>query len=123
MPPVLLVEFFSQYRWHSLTHHDEQSPGARAVTTSGSSVQAERQSVRRHRRHTRPVFATARPRRFRPRLELVEDRTLLSTFAVTNTSDDGPGSLRQAILDSNAATGQTNTIDFTIPGEGVQTIA
>ena len=33
-----------------------------------------------------------------------------------------PGSLRQAILDSNAATGATNTIDFDIPGSGVQTI-
>jgi hypothetical protein len=52
----------------------------------------------------------------------MEDRTLLSTFAVINTDDSGPGSLRQAILDSNAATGQTNTIDFDIPGPGVQTI-
>ena len=53
----------------------------------------------------------------------MEDRTLLSTFLVTNTGDSGPGSLRQAILDSNAATGATNTIDFDIPGTGVQTIA
>ena len=53
----------------------------------------------------------------------LEDRTLLSTFVVSNTNDGGPGSLRQAILDSNSATGQTNTIDFDIPGSGVQTIA
>ena len=53
----------------------------------------------------------------------MEDRTLLSTFLVSNTGDSGPGSLRQAILDSNAATGATNTIDFDIPGPGVQTIA
>ena len=53
----------------------------------------------------------------------MEDRTLLSTFLVNNTSDSGPGSLRQAILDSNAATGGTNTIDFEIPGAGVQAIA
>jgi hypothetical protein len=53
----------------------------------------------------------------------VEDRTLLSTFLVTTTADGGPGSLRQAILDSNAATGGSNTIDFKIPGEGVQAIA
>ena len=52
----------------------------------------------------------------------MEDRTLLSTFLVSNTDDSGPGSLRQAILDSNAATGATNTIDFDIPGPGVQTI-
>ena len=39
----------------------------------------------------------------------MEDRTLLSTWLVSNTVDSGPGSLRQAILDSNAATGATNT--------------
>ena len=43
-------------------------------------------------------------------------------FQVTTTADSGPGSLRQAILDSNAATGGTNTIDFAIPGQGLQTI-
>ena len=37
--------------------------------------------------------------------------------------DSGPGSLRQAILDSNAADRATNTIDFDISGSGVQTIA
>jgi hypothetical protein len=53
----------------------------------------------------------------------MEDRTLLSAFLVTTTGDSGPGSLRQAILDSNAATGGTNTINFQIPGPGVQVIA
>ena len=43
-------------------------------------------------------------------------------FVVNTTGDSGPGSLRQAILDSNAATGASNTIDFAIPGSGVQTI-
>ncbi len=43
-------------------------------------------------------------------------------FSVTTTADSGPGSLRQAILDSNAVTGGTNTIDFAIPGSGVHTI-
>ena len=43
-------------------------------------------------------------------------------FSVTNTSDSGPGSLRQAILDSNTATAGTNTIDFAIPDAGVQLI-
>ncbi len=52
----------------------------------------------------------------------MEDRTLLSTFLVSNTGDSGPGSLRQAILDSNNAVGATNTIDFDISGTGVQTI-
>ncbi len=44
-------------------------------------------------------------------------------FEVTTTADSGPGSLRQAILDSNSTAGGTNTIDFAIPGAGVQTIA
>jgi hypothetical protein len=55
------------------------------------------------------------------RLEPLEQRWLLSTFLVTNTNDAGPGSLRQAILDSNLTPGH-NTIDFDIPGAGVQTI-
>ena len=52
----------------------------------------------------------------------MEDRTLLSTFVVSNTDDSGPGSLRQAILDSNATTYGTNRIQFDIPGSGAQTI-
>ena len=41
---------------------------------------------------------------------------------VSNTNDSGPGSLRQAILDSNADSSNPNEIKFQIPGEGVQTI-
>jgi hypothetical protein len=44
-----------------------------------------------------------------------------ATFTVTNTSDSGAGSLRQAILDANANPG-LDTITFAIPGAGVQTI-
>ena len=43
------------------------------------------------------------------------------TFTVTNTADSGANSLRQAILNSNATPG-SNTIAFSIPGSGVQTI-
>lgn len=44
-----------------------------------------------------------------------------ATFTVTNTNDSGPGSLRQAILDNNAA-GPGNVINFNIPGTGPFTI-
>jgi parallel beta-helix repeat protein len=39
---------------------------------------------------------------------------------VTNTNDSGPGSLRQAILNADAAGG--GTVSFDIPGGGLQTI-
>jgi hypothetical protein len=45
----------------------------------------------------------------------VEDRLVLSTFSVTNTADSGPGSLRQAILESNAAQQPSSDIVFNIP--------
>ena len=44
------------------------------------------------------------------------------SFVVTNTNDSGPGSLRQAMLDANAAE-DANTITFAIPGAGLQTIS
>jgi hypothetical protein len=44
-----------------------------------------------------------------------------STFTVTNTSDGGAGSLRQAILDANFTDG-ASVINFNIPGTGVHTI-
>jgi titin len=54
-------------------------------------------------------------------LEILEDRRLLSVFTVTNTDDGGAGSLRQAILDSNA-TPDSNTIQCSIDS-GARTIA
>jgi hypothetical protein len=75
------------------------------------------------RNKTPLVRPTRRPRsraRCRPRLELLEDRTLPSTFLVSNVADNGAGSLRQAILDANAHAG-ADVIDFAI-GSGVQTI-
>ena len=44
------------------------------------------------------------------------------TFTVTNVNDSGPGSLRQAILDSNDDTVPPRQINFAI-GSGVQTIS
>jgi Bacterial Ig-like domain (group 3) len=44
-----------------------------------------------------------------------------ATFIVTNTSDLGLGSFRQALLDANSTAG-LDTITFNIPGAGVHTI-
>ena len=54
--------------------------------------------------------------------EPLEDRVLLAAFVVTSAQDNGPGTLRQAILDANAD-GGADTIDFDIAGAGVHTIS
>jgi hypothetical protein len=71
----------------------------------------------------RSPYPSRWPQRFRPTVERLEDRlTPSGLFTVLNTDDSGLGSLRQAILDSNAAVGGINTIQFAIPGSGVHTI-
>ncbi|MDG3007239.1 hypothetical protein [Paludisphaera mucosa] len=85
--------------------------------------------------HRRSVART-RARPSRPRLEVMEDRTLLATIVVTGAGDaiavDGVVTLREAIAaaNTNAASGDAaagspglDTIAFNIPGGGVQTIA
>lgn len=63
------------------------------------------------------------PSRFRPALESLEDRLAPATFIVDTTTDSGAGSLRDAILQANsAAFPGLDTINFAIPGAGVQTI-
>ncbi len=52
--------------------------------------------------------------------ELLSTSLAASTFVVTNVSDSGPGSLRQAMIDANANPG-LDTITFSI-GSGHQTI-
>ncbi len=49
-----------------------------------------------------------RRRRFLPRVDLMEDRSLLSTLTVTNNKDSGSGSLRALI----AAASSGDTIKF-----------
>jgi hypothetical protein len=72
--------------------------------------------MRTHRPHPRRL-ARPHPRRgYRPHLEGLEGRQLLATFIVTNTADSGPGTLRQAILDSNANPGP-DAIGFAIPNQ------
>jgi RHS repeat-associated protein len=58
---------------------------------------------------------------FSPCLELTNFFPSM-TFTVTNTNDSGPGSLRQALLDVNEHV-SIDTINFNIPGGGVQTIS
>src|SRR6185437_6651790 len=45
-----------------------------------------------------------------------------ANFTVTNTNDDGPGSLRNAIVNANLNSSFANVINFNIPGSGVKTI-
>ena len=78
----------------------------------------------RHKR-TKPVGRTRPlwPTRVHLLLEALEDRVVPTgiTAVVANTNDAGPGSLRQAILDTNSAT-DASLIQFAIPGSGVQEI-
>lgn len=54
---------------------------------------------------------------------LASTDALADTFTVTVTNDTGPGSLRQAILDSNNhPSGSNNVIAFGLPGEGIRII-
>lgn len=55
-------------------------------------------------------------------LALVAESSLAVPFVVTTADDAGPGSLRQALLDANAAAG-ADEILFDIPGDGPHTIA
>src|SRR6266540_213772 len=60
----------------------------------------------RRGQHYRPSRRTVTPQRsFLPRLEVLEDRTVPSTFTVTTLADSGPGSLRAAITAANTNPG------------------
>ncbi len=56
-----------------------------------------------------------------PLYDNVKIKTVLNKFVVTNTNDSGAGSMRQATLDANAASG-AKTITFNIPGPGPHVI-
>jgi hypothetical protein len=67
-------------------------------------------ALRAHRRQ-RPL----QPRTHRLGLEVLEDRSLPSTFTVLNLNDSGPDSLRAAVVAANASPG-ADTIDFATTG-------
>jgi titin len=73
-------------------------------------------------RRARSPKAAVRPRpTFRPRLEGLEGRLAPAVFTVTSAADDGSaGTLRSAILQSNATPG-LDTINFNIAGAGTHT--
>ena len=77
-----------------------------------SGILAPRPRLRGRRRSSSPAGFSATLFRLRPRLEVMEDRTLLSAITVTNTLDDGSvGSLRRAVEQANAG-GGAETINF-----------
>ena len=71
-------------------------------------------------RANRAAALRQRPARFRPALEMLEDRWVPSTLTVTNTLDSGAGSLRAAVAIANAAK-TSDTIVFA-PSLNGQTI-
>ena len=56
-------------------------------------------------------------RAFLPRIEALEERTLLSTLTVVNTADSGPGSLRATI--AGAAAGDTIVFNHALAGQTI----
>src|SRR5262245_43471927 len=70
------------------------------------------------RRRQRTQLKLARQgRSFVPRLELLEDRTVLSTLTVTNPADSGDGSLRAAI--AAAQSGDQIVFDTSLKGQTI----
>jgi hypothetical protein len=66
---------------------------------------------------TRPQLPRAPRRRFLPRLDLMEDRTLLSTLTVMNNHDSGSGSLRADI--AAAHSGDTIAFAYGLRGQTI----
>ena len=60
--------------------------------------------------------------RRRLQMELMENRRMWAVYTVTNTGDEGGGTLRQAIEDANINAGPDQIV-FSIPGAGPHTIS
>lgn len=105
------------------------SPVWRPVKAKGGETKMSRLNSR-NRRQTRRTASTLRRATGRMPFETLEGRTLFSVFTVTNTLDNGTGSMRQAIIDANANANSTgpDQITFNIDpslagGNGAFTIA
>src|SRR5687768_15898717 len=85
------------------------SPAPEGASGRNQAATAQRQVSAGRRRPSGPVIQT------------LERRVLLAVHLVISEADAGPGTLRQAILDSNASAGIRDTILFAI-GPGVRTI-
>src|SRR5207302_10461638 len=83
-------------RTHRFCLHSKDSPMA-ASWLPRLVHRLVRTSQRRRHGMARPLAAG-----FRPLLEALEDRTLLSTLTVLNNFDSGPGSLRATIANANS---------------------
>ena len=81
----------------SIWHHDHHPDGR----IWRQEIACKTSQVNRRARRARHV-------RFRPILDPMEDRTLLSTLTVTNNHDSGTGSLRATIAAASAG----DTIKF-----------
>src|SRR5260370_2330726 len=71
-------------------------------------------SRRQQQTHLKPA---RQGRSFVPRLELLEDRTVLSTLTVTNPADSGDGSLRAII--ATAQSGDQIVFDTSLKGQTI----
>lgn len=102
----LLIVSFDSYARSSVSKHYKQRPAPRDKTALSQKKKSP-----------------PSPNRACPSLT----PTITNAYTVTNTADSGTGSLRQAIINSNAnppTAGQLNAINFNItPGTGPFTIA
>ncbi len=72
------------------------------------------------RRSKSPKYAKTRKSQCKPQgrrrtFEMLEDRSVLSSYSVVNLNDHGAGSLRQAMLDANQHAG-ADVINFSVAG-------
>jgi len=76
-----------------------------------------RSALPRHRRQRTHGELAPQRRSFMVRLEILEDRTVLSTWTVTNPADSGDGSLRAVIAE--AQSGDQIVFDDSLQGQTI----